>query len=163
MVYFDEAGFAASPPIQYGWGPRGTPHLINPKPHTRRSVLGALDYPANTLFHQVVEGSVNREIVVEFLEQVAQQCDDRWTIVVLDNASVHKKIPHEILQRWLLEHKMVLFYLSPYSPELNLIEIVWKHAKYHARKLVTWANDKATEEIDSLLNSYGEVFAVDFS
>ncbi|MFL9856252.1 transposase [Paraburkholderia madseniana] len=24
-----------------------------------------------------------------------------------------------------------LFYLPPYSPELNLIEIVWKHAKYH--------------------------------
>ncbi|CEE93094.1 Putative transposase (fragment) [Xenorhabdus nematophila str. Anatoliense] len=24
LVYFDEAGFAASPPGQYGWSPRGT-------------------------------------------------------------------------------------------------------------------------------------------
>ncbi|WP_105512331.1 transposase [Paraburkholderia sp. BL21I4N1] len=24
----------------------------------------------------------------------------------------------------------MLFYLPPYSPELNLIEIVWKHMKY---------------------------------
>jgi transposase len=36
---------------------------------------------------------------------------------------------------------MVLFYLPPHSPELNLIEIVWKHAKYHWRRFVTWTKD----------------------
>ena len=40
LVYFDEAGFAASPPIQYGWGPRGQPHMVEPQNHCRRSVLG---------------------------------------------------------------------------------------------------------------------------
>jgi transposase len=36
---------------------------------------------------------------------------------------------------------MVLFCLPPYSPELNLIEIVWKHAKYRWRRFVTWTNE----------------------
>ncbi|WP_258087684.1 hypothetical protein, partial [Xenorhabdus bovienii] len=42
LVYFDEAGFAASPPVQYGWSPRGKPHETEPQHHDRRSVLGAL-------------------------------------------------------------------------------------------------------------------------
>jgi hypothetical protein len=33
-----------------------------------------------------------------------------------------------LLDDWLLNHRLVLLYLPPYSPELNPIEIVWKHA-----------------------------------
>jgi transposase len=35
----------------------------------------------------------------------------------------------------------MVLYLPPYSPELNLIEIVWKHAMYHWRRFVTWTNE----------------------
>ncbi|WEF29177.1 hypothetical protein PYR66_05475 [Klebsiella aerogenes] len=28
-----------------------------------------------------------------------------------------------------------------YGPELNLIEIVWKQAKYHWRRFITWTKD----------------------
>ncbi|CDH07091.1 hypothetical protein XBO1_2530005 [Xenorhabdus bovienii str. oregonense] len=31
LVYFDEAGFAASPPVQYGWSPRGKPLRLSLK------------------------------------------------------------------------------------------------------------------------------------
>ncbi|WP_415873359.1 transposase [Burkholderia ubonensis] len=31
---------------------------------------------------------------------------------------------------------MLLFYLPPYSPELNLIEIVWRHLKYRWRRFM---------------------------
>ena len=41
------------------------------------------------------------------------------TVVVLDNASIHHNIDQETIDRWFLEHRMVLFYLPPYSPELN--------------------------------------------
>ncbi|WP_081889849.1 transposase [Caballeronia sordidicola] len=40
--------------------------------------------------------------------------------------SIRHAIDPEVHERWLREHRMQLFYLPPYSPELNLIEIVWK-------------------------------------
>jgi hypothetical protein len=45
---------------------------------------------------------------------------------------------------------MLLFYLPPYSPELNLIKIVWKQA-YHWRNLVTWTKETIYDEVRNLL------------
>jgi transposase len=56
-----------------------------------------------------------------------------------------------------------LFYLPPYSPELNLIEIVWKQAKYHWRRFVTWTKETIDAEIAKLLDAYGSKFQIDFS
>ena len=53
---------------------------------------------------------------------------------------------------------MQLFYLPPYTPELNLIEIVWKQAKYHWRNFVTWTKETIDDEVRSLLGAYGTKF-----
>ncbi|REF28645.1 transposase [Xenorhabdus cabanillasii] len=163
LVYFDEAGFAASPPVQYGWSPRGKPHETEPKEHVSRSVLGALNYTDNSLFYQTVSGSTTRANVIDFLEQVAQQGDDRLTFVVLDNAPIHHGIEAEIQKRWLYEHNLFLFYLPAYSPELNLIEIVWKQAKYHWRRFITWTQETMENELNTLLGGYGNRFAINLS
>ncbi|MCG3472223.1 IS630 family transposase [Xenorhabdus bovienii] len=141
LVYFDEAGFAASPPVQYGWNPRGKPHETEPQDHNRRSVLGALNYTDNTLFYQTMSGSITRADVVDFLEKIAKQGDNRLTFLVLDNARIHHGIEEKIRHRWLQEHNLLLLYLPAYSPELNLIEIVWKQAKYHWRRFIIWTTD----------------------
>ncbi|WP_340619056.1 IS630 family transposase [Xenorhabdus entomophaga] len=163
LVYFDEAGFAASPPVQYGWSPRGKPHETEPQDHVRRSVLGALNYTDNTLFYRTMSGSVTRVDVIDFLEQVAQQGDNRLTFVVLDNAPIHHRIEKKITSRWLQEHNLFLLYLPAYSPELNLIEIVWKQAKYHWRRFITWTKETMEHELNTLLGSYGNKFAINFS
>ncbi|MBK3823988.1 hypothetical protein G3A41_37985 [Paraburkholderia aspalathi] len=85
------------------------------------------------------------------------------TVVVLDNASIHHNIDQETIDRWFLNHRMVLFYLPPYSPELNLIEIVWKHAKYHWRRFVTWTKETIDAEIAKLLSGYGSEFEIRFA
>jgi len=93
---------------------------------------------------------------------VAQQADQRPTVVVLDNASIHHDIDHETLERWLIEHHMMLFYMPPYSPELNMIDILWKQAKYHWRRFVTWTRDTIDSEIDTLLGAYGSTYQIRF-
>ncbi|CDM90088.1 IS630 family transposase [Xenorhabdus bovienii] len=163
LVYFDEAGFAASPPVQYGWSPRGKPHETEPQHHDRRSVLGALNYTDNTLFYQATSGSITRADVIDFLEQVAKQGDNRLTFLVLDNARIHHGIEKKIRNRWLREHNLLLFYLPAYSPELNLIEIIWKQAKYHWRRFITWTQDTVEYELNTLLEGYGAKFAINFS
>ncbi len=101
--------------------------------------------------------------MIDFLEQVAKQGDERLTFLVLDNARIHHGIDAEIRERWLREHNMILVYLPAYSPELNLIEIVWKQAKYHWRRFITWTKDTMHDELDSLLGGYGSQFAINFS
>ncbi|MFM0210034.1 transposase [Paraburkholderia sediminicola] len=136
VIYFDQSGFSASPPVQWGWSPTGKPHRVFPLSHCSRSVLGALDFGANLLTLHTSKTTIKRHDVVQFLDQITRESTPSLTtVVVLDNARIHHNIDQEILDRWLLEHRMVLFYLPPYSPELNLIEIVWKHAKYHLRRL----------------------------
>ncbi|CBJ89727.1 conserved hypothetical protein [Xenorhabdus nematophila ATCC 19061] len=58
---------------------------------------------------------------------------------------------------------MFLFYLPAYSPELNLIEIVWKQAKYHWRRFITWTQNTMEHELNTLLKGYGDQFAINFS
>ncbi|WP_375542632.1 transposase [Paraburkholderia sp. CNPSo 3272] len=62
-----------------------------------------------------------------------------------------------------MEHKTLLFYLPPYSPELNLIKIVWKHFKYHWRRFVIWIQETIDAELADLLNGYRTKFQVNFS
>jgi transposase len=84
-------------------------------------------------------------------------------MIVLDNASIHHSIDQATLDRWFMEHKALLFYLPPYSAELNLIEILWKHFKYHWRRFVTWTKETIDAELAELLNGYGTKFQVNFS
>jgi transposase len=83
-------------------------------------------------------------------------------VVVLDNASIHHAIDPEVHERSLREHRMQKFYLPPYSPELDLFEIVWKQAKDHWRHFVTWAKETIDDEVRSLLGAYGTKFQINF-
>ena len=52
---------------------------------------------------------------------------------------------------------------AAHSPELNRIEILWKHAKYHWRRFVTWTKETIDAEIEKLLNGFGSEFQIKFS
>jgi hypothetical protein len=164
LVYFDQSGFCASPPVQRGWSPIGEPHRVVPRPHCRRSVLGAFDFGANLLKHEVSKATIKGPAVIEFLDQIAKDgSPGLMMVVVLDNASIHHNIEQETIDRWFLEHRMVLCHLPPYSPELNLIEIVWKHAKYRWRRFVTWTKETIDAEIGKLLATYSSEFELRFA
>ncbi|WP_230333104.1 hypothetical protein [Xenorhabdus nematophila] len=46
---------------------------------------------------------------------------------------------------------------------MNLIEIVWKQAKYDWRRFITWTQDTMEYELNTLLKGYGDQFAINFS
>jgi len=84
-------------------------------------------------------------------------------VIVLDNASIHHGIDEATRDRWLIDHKAVLFYLPAYSPELNKIEIVWRQLKYRWRRFVTWTKETIDAELAELLAGYGTKFQTSFS
>ncbi|HET8671738.1 MAG TPA: transposase [Candidatus Saccharimonadales bacterium] len=56
---------------------------------------------------------------------------NKRTYIFLDNAPMHRSqefINH--IAKW-VKIGLIIKYLPPYSPELNLIEILWRFMKYH--------------------------------
>ena len=56
---------------------------------------------------------------------------DRPLIVVLDNASFHRSLEVQEAIPELWKRRIYLYYLPPYSPELNPIERVFRTIKHH--------------------------------
>jgi len=73
--------------------------------------------------------------------------------VILDNASYHKsKKFKENIPEW-SRRGLTLLYLPPYSPQLNIIEILWKFMKYY------WIEYTAYLSYDNLLKYVKKIFA----
>jgi transposase len=164
LFYYDEATFCASPPVQRSWSPLGHPHETEPAKHCTWSVLGALDFGAQSLETAVYPHTITRDVFIGFIDRLLQTTPSTpLTLIVLDNARIHHHLPEEVIDRWMIDHRTFLFYLPPYSPELNLIEIVWKKLKYHWRRFVTWSRESFDSELSKLLNGYGREFQISFS
>ncbi len=101
--------------------------------------------------------------MIAFFDQIADQPHAVPRIVLLDNAAIHKGEAME-KRRWHWARQgLHLYCLAPYSPELNRIEILWKHAKYFWRRFVAMNGTTLLDEIRSLMQGFGTEFTVNFS
>lgn len=95
--------------------------------HQGVKLIGTLDYETGDVFC-VQEEHYTAVEFLSFLEKVIARYPNERIIMILDNARIHhaKKI-----KPFLEEHKDVLTlqFLPPYSPNLNLIEGLWKWMK----------------------------------
>lgn len=64
----------------------------------------------------------------------------RMTVVVLDNARVHKKAVRERSAVW-EERGLFVWFLPTYSPHLNLAEVLWRKLKYEWLQASDYANE----------------------
>lgn len=165
LFFADESGMSTVPNVQRSWSPQGKPHRADATvPRKRANILGALDYAANTLTYTVHETTIKRTDVVAFIDRLAHQHQDgKLTFVVLDNASIHRHIDEEKIRTWLCDHQLILFPLPPYSPELNLIEILWKQAKYYWRKFASWTRQDLLQDVNDIFQAYGEKFEINYA
>lgn len=164
LYYFDESGFSQSSPVPYAWSPIGKPCEVVAYSRSRRlNVLGFLSRAGKLVYHTSTE-PVTTETVIEAFDQfVAQKDPDTFAVVVLDNASMHRsKAFRRKIVEW-MSHRVHLVYLSAYSPELNLIEILWRQMKYAWLPLSAYLSfDRLCHEVHRLLGSYGTDNAISF-
>ncbi|MGP9768817.1 IS630 family transposase, partial [Halomonas sp. AOP13-D3-9] len=156
LYYFDESGFSQSSSVPYAWSPIGKPCEVTAYSHSRRlNVLGFLSRAGKLIYHTATE-SVTTETVIEAFDQfVAQKDPDTFAVVVLDNASMHhsRAFRRKIVE-W-MSNRVHLVYLSAYSPELNLIEILWRQMKYAWLPLGAYLSfDRLCDEVHRLLDNY---------
>jgi transposase len=119
----------------------------------RYNVLGALHAVSHQLIRVANHSYLNAESVCALLRAVAAASVGRPITIVLDNARYQKCALVQDLARSL---GITLLYLPGYSPNLNLIERVWKFVKKHSLRAVYHATyEEFTGAIDQCLGQLG--------
>lgn len=151
VFFLDESGFRASSCVPYAWQRRGCTRALPANAPGRVNVIGLINRQGVGYFHPV-ETTVTSATVAEAIAGFIQsRSADKLTVVVMDNASIHKKAVKEGQWDWLLDRLRVWF-LPPYSPELNAIEILWKKIKYE------WLPWMAYHSFDALRAALQDIF-----
>jgi transposase len=91
------------------------------------SVFGALDYASGIVTTLMAPTGDAAQFRI-FLDAVSERWPDDDLVLVLDNASYHKT---PALRAWFAAHadRISILWLPTYSPQLNLIERVWRFVK----------------------------------
>jgi transposase len=152
LYYFDEAAFSLVPTVPYGWQPEGERLEIPSQKSGQVSVLGFLSYGGD-LVPYVTDGIVDADIVVACMDDFSTKIGERPSLVVIDNASPHTSAKFKSrIETW-ESRGLFHYFLPPYCPELNLIEILWRMIKHH------WLPLKAYTNFTSLLDNLNHVLA----
>jgi transposase len=92
----------------------------------RYNVLGAYNAIAKKLLTVVNESHINSSSVCEMLRLLRRSHIGESTTIVMDNAAYQRC---KLVQSLAAELGITLMYLPSYSPNLNLIERLWKFTK----------------------------------
>ena len=162
-LYFgDESGFWQNPVIARAWQFAGEEIRVFPEKGKRLSVFGLLDLNCQGRFWTSAE-TIKSEFVIECLEQWLADKDEKPSVLVLDNAKIHRsKLMREKLAEW-EEKGFYIFNLPPYSPHLNIIEILWRKMKYEWLKPEDYFSfESLTTAIQEILNNLGAEYKINF-
>ena len=116
----------------YGYSPKGK-RLFDLKSGSRRGRINMIAaWSQGRLFAPfTVEGSCTRTVFELWLENCLLPELTANQVLILDNATFHKG---GRIKEILAKAKCVVWYLPPYSPDLNKIEQCWSWLKSRIRK-----------------------------
>ena len=127
LAYCDEAGFTQTHPNRSAWTPVGQCHASTAQRGKRLNVVGAL-LSSGELFTAKLWETMTALLFVSFLGLLVEHVG-KPLVGTLDNASVRKAKEIEPLLKVLQGKGLKLYFLPPYSPELNRIEKLWHKMK----------------------------------
>lgn len=161
LYYLDEAGFCLIPCVPYGWQMIGQTTEIESRRSQRLNVL-AMMTRANQLHSYVSTQSITSEVVIACIDAFFPTVDKR-TVIVVDRASIHTSdAMYEKLAEW-QQRNIEIFQLPSYSPQLNLIEILWRFIKYEWIEISAYRSwPSLVEYIDRVLKEFGENYVINF-
>ena len=162
LYYMDEAGFTLVPPIPYAWQLLGETLGIPSQQSARLNVLGFM-HRLGTLESYVSEQSITSDVVAACIESFFPTVE-KPTVIVMDQAPIHTgQIVWEMRDEW-AQRGLYLFELPSYSPELNLIEIVWRFMKYDWLENAAYENWRTLKKhVENVLTGFGKEFVINFA
>ena len=149
-MFVDASHFVHSPFSGYLWS-RKRIFIKAPLGRKRYNVLGAFDPIRYELTTVKNEGYVNATTVIELIVKLRLKYGSQKITMVMDNASYQRC---KVVMEYACEHEVNLLFLPPYSPNLNLIERLWRFVKKNALNNKYYMNFKEFKEcIDNCLEN----------
>ena len=128
LLFQDESMIRDYQALQRTWFLKGKQRIIPTYgKHQGVKLIGTLDYETGQILC-VEEESYDAPAFLRFLHYVVEQYPTGKIVMVLDNARIHHA---KLIQPFLsaLKNRLTFVFLPPYSPQLNLIEGLWKWLK----------------------------------
>ena len=160
MAYADEAGFSPIHPNRSAWTPVGQRHLIEAKRGKQLNVMAAL-LSTGEVFSAKYWETTTADIFGGFLGLLTQHVGKPIKLII-DNASIHRAKALEPVIEHLKMQGLTIYFLPPYSPELNKIERLWHKIK-HTWMTPKYRDSKTLEaDVEEIFNNFGSKYCFDF-
>ena len=145
LYYADESHVCTDGYVPYGWQFKDENVYIPSEKTARLNIFGMITR-RNQYKGFTTQESINADKLVDFLDIFSFEVKKK-TVVVLDNASVWE------------DRGLFLFYLPPYSPELNPAETLWRILKgkwirpadYNTRDSLFYCTNRALASVGNNL------------
>jgi transposase len=164
VIYWgDETGLRSDSAFGRGFAPAGqTPVATLPARRVRAEVISAVSNQGALRF-MIYDGGMNAPLFIRFLQRLIKDADQKVFLIV-DNLRVHHA---RKVRAWVARHPdaIELFYLPPYSPELNPDEYLngdlkgrihrgLPHTKQHALKRALLSALRSIQRQNGHVRSY---------
>jgi transposase len=151
-VFIDETWAKTNMAPIRGWGRKGE-RLLAHVPHGHwktMTFLAALRHNAITA-PCVFDGPINGESFRLYVDQILVPSLKQGDIVIMDNLGSHKS---EVVRQSIRAAGARLFFLPPYSPDLNPIEQVFAKLKHILRKAKERTVEATWQRIGKILPTF---------
>lgn len=152
LVFIDETWLKTNMTRSHGRAPLGQ-RLVDAVPygHWKTTTFLAALRVGGLTAPLVVDGAINGELFLAYVQQQLLPTLKRGDWVILDNLSSHKV---EGIEKALASVKARLVYLPPYSPDLNPIEQVFAKLKSLLRKYAERTFEGLWRRVGSLIDVF---------
>lgn len=158
LIFIDESGVNTSMDRAYARAPEGQ-RAYAYRPYQKGNnvtIVGALSYQGIEA-SMTIEGYMDGECFIAFVNQVLVPQLKIGNVVVLDNLSSHKA---QAIRTAIESKGARLLYLPPYSPEFSPIELCWSKVKTLLRSFAARDHDLLQKAISIALDSVSKFDAV---
>jgi hypothetical protein len=161
LYFADESHFGLTPNVPYAWQLKDDPILLPAKKSQRLTILGLMTMECR-LHAYTTLGSLNSMVLIDYVDQFCQTIKKK-TVIVMDNAPIHRsKLFKSKLKEW-QEQDLYIYFLPPYSPELNKIEILWRFIKYKWLPFDAFLNfNNLKDRLNDVLLKIGTKYVINF-
>jgi transposase len=159
VIFFaDEAGIRSDHHAGTTWAPVGqTPTVTATGARFSLNMLSAVNAQGHFRF-MTVEGPVNATVFREFLRRLITGMT-RKIFLIVDGHPMHKA---KLVQRFVQDNATAieLFFLPPYSPELNPDELAWAHVKTKIGKATVQTRNELKAGIERIMHRLQKLPAI---
>ena len=156
LFFEDEALVRFHPLLSRTWSRIGERKEVGTADnHGKSAVFGSVNPFSGEVIHTYAN-SINQVGFLTHLEQLKQKYLDKTMIIVLDNCKSHFT---QKVQKFLEANKnFFLLFLPPYSPNLNVIERLWREMRKNITNNFLF---QSLEEVKDAVGAYLNVLAPD--